>query len=270
MTYHLADPPLDLACTRLQNTNSSCCPPGFEHSPCLYPGMWLLLWICAFLLLSSTAAAAAQQEQDINNRNHRHEIRYNKTSHELHTIRQGHFLGGGSVTRIPPCAATCQKKYYINTTTECTHRDVFTSDITRCVQQTCPHLQDVLDWQTYYAFHVCNIEARDDGPPSFLVCWTLFGVASICVFARLLARSRWLEGPGFWWDDFLVIVLWVLEIEQAVCLTFVKENCGGRDAIGVDASHVQGLLKWVFINVPFYIIGTYGSKVVWVLLYIRM
>ena len=221
--------------------------------------MWVLLWIWAFLL--SSGGTAAQEYQQ----------RHDAATDLYYTIERRDHLGGGSVARIPTCAATCQKQYQINTTTECTHHDIFTSDITRCVQQSCPQLQEVLDWQTYYASYVCNIEARDIATRDFVVAWALFGFATICVAGRMLARSRWLSGPGFWWDDYLVIILWVLEIEMAVCLVYIRDSYGGIDAFGVvDASHVQSMLKWVFISVPFYITGTYGAKVVWVLLYIRM
>ncbi|KAI5369311.1 hypothetical protein Slin15195_G001870 [Septoria linicola] len=87
----------------------------------------------------------------------------------------------------------------------------------------------------------------------------------------MLSRSRWLDGPGFWWDDWLVMGLWVLSIEMAVCLVYLRDSWAGRDAIGIVTPHdIEEMLMWVYISVPFYIIGTYGSKVVWVALYMRM
>jgi hypothetical protein len=243
--------------------------------------MWIFRWICVFFLGGSLAAPdtrsleLSRRVDDSEHHHHHHPQPHHH--HHRHTIlprrdqARGACGSGGTRARVVPCAAPCQERFPINTTSSCTHHDVFTAAVTRCVQQACPRLQDLLDWQTHYAYVVCELSARDVAPQDYIASWALFVFATLCVWGRFLARSRWLEGPGFWWDDWLVLALWVLEVETGARLVFLRADCAGRDALApVDATDVRGMLKWDFISVPFYIIGTYGAKLGWILLYMRM
>lgn len=124
----------------------------------------------------------------------------------------------------------------------CTYSELFNSKLKHCVQKTCPTLEDVLQWQTHYAAS-CNLPARDQGVLEVVLAYVLFGIASLTVVGRVLSRSKWLQGPGFWWDDYLVLGLWVLSIELVVCLVFLRNNWAGRDALDfVDRNHIDQLL----------------------------
>ncbi|KXT18052.1 hypothetical protein AC579_4554 [Pseudocercospora musae] len=171
--------------------------------------------------------------------------------------------------QLPACAVTCSK-HLGNADTLCSYDNIFSSAVTHCVQRHCPTLQDVLQWQTQYA-SVCDLPARDQGMLEVSVTYALFAVATLSFVCRLLSRSRFMNGPGFWWDDLLVLVLWMMSIELVICLAFMRHHGAGRDAIGwVSRDHVEKVLLCVYASEPFYITGTYGFKLVWVLLYLRM
>ncbi|KXS99514.1 hypothetical protein AC578_4265 [Pseudocercospora eumusae] len=171
---------------------------------------------------------------------------------------------------LPACAVTCSRYLGKSDNTVCSYDKIFSSAVTHCVQRHCPTLQDVLQWQTQYA-SLCDLPARDHGLLEVGVIYALFAVATVSFVGRLLSRSRFMNGPGFWWDDCLVLVLWMMSIELVICLAIMRHNGAGRDAIGwVSKDHVEKVLLWVYASEPFYISGTYGFKLVWVLLYLRM
>lgn len=171
-------------------------------------------------------------------------------------------------TILVACARTCVEQH--PEPLVCTHDALFNSRVTRCVQKTCPTLTDLLVWENQYA-SACGLEARDEGTRELVVAYILFGFATISVVLRVLSRSRWLDGPGYWWDDWVVLAIWVLSVEMALCPIFSRINWTGRDVIGfVTIQNIEQVLLWTYISEPFYLINTFGSKLVWVLLYLRM
>lgn len=143
--------------------------------------------------------------------------------------------------QLPACAVTCSK-YLGKADALCSYDKIFSSAVTHCVQRHCPTLEDVLQWQTQYA-SVCALPARDQGSLEVSITYALFAVATLSFVGRLLSRSRLMNGPGFWWDDLLVLVLWFMSIELVVCLAFMRHNGAGRDAIGwVSRDHVEKVL----------------------------
>lgn len=149
-----------------------------------------------------------------------------------------------ATTHVPPpptCAKPCEARFLTNETT-CSYHELFRSRLNRCVQKTCPTLEDVLQWQNHFA-SACDLPARDEGVTEVVLMYVLFGVATVAAAGRLLSRSRFMNGPGFWWDDWLVVALWVLSIELVVCLVFLRRNGTGRDALDwVDRGNIDNVL----------------------------
>ncbi|KAK4621935.1 hypothetical protein CLAFUW4_07352 [Fulvia fulva] len=169
---------------------------------------------------------------------------------------------------LAACTQTCLEQY--PGPLVCTHKALFDSDITKCVQTTCPLLTDLLTWENRYA-EECGLEARDDGARELVIAYVFFGISTLSAAARLLSRSRWLEGPGFWWDDWIMLAMWFITIEMAVCPFFSRTYWSGRDVIGFVTVHdIERVLMWTYVSEPFYLIGTFGTKLVWVFLYLRM
>ncbi|KAF2214763.1 hypothetical protein CERZMDRAFT_95151 [Cercospora zeae-maydis SCOH1-5] len=242
----------------LRYHNHNLAPPlgscGSDPSFPTHAGMKAFLWICVFFGGSSIAQRLSRRSDQLGNR-----------------LRSDHDHKRSSPAKAASCTESCQLRYPLNVSDHCTIDQVFRSDLTRCVQKDCGTLQEVFDWQTYYA-SVCRLHARDTGRVQVIISWTLFGIATLAAIGRLLARSRLLKGPGhFWWDDWAVLFLAVISVELAACLVYTRGGWAGRDAIGiVDPENIKELLLWMYVSVPFYIIGTYGVKIVWVLLYMRV
>jgi hypothetical protein len=76
-----------------------------------------------------------------------------------------------------------------------------------------------------------------------------FGVATLGVAGRLLSRSKWFNGPGFWWDDWFVVFLWATSTSNVV-LPIVTRGTGlGRDTMGdVTEEEVHSLLRMTYAN----------------------
>ncbi|KAM3418704.1 hypothetical protein BST61_g4681 [Cercospora zeina] len=239
------------------NVTSSLVPASAEWQQCLQAGMKALLWICVFVGGSSSAQAV--------NRHH-----WQSDQSSIRPRFDGDHKGS-SPANAASCTESCRQRYPLNVSIQCTINQVFNSDLTRCVQEDCDTLQEVLDWQTYYA-STCGLHARDTGRVQVVISWVLFGVATLTAIGRLLARSRLLKGPGhFWWDDWAVLFLAVISAELAACLVYTRGGRAGRDAIDtVNSEHIKELLFWMYISVPFYIVATFGVKIVWVLLYMRV
>lgn len=53
---------------------------------------------------------------------------------------------------------------------------------------------------------LCDAPIRDDASLTRRATWPLFGIALFSVIFRFLARSRLLEGPGFGWDDWTILI----------------------------------------------------------------
>ncbi|PIB02235.1 hypothetical protein CB0940_00392 [Cercospora beticola] len=218
--------------------------------------MKAFLWICVFLGGSSSAQRVSRDDWRGDQLGIRPRIEHNHRA--------------SSSAKAAVCTESCREQHPLNVSTQCTIDQIFTSDLTRCVQKECETLQEVLDWQTYYA-SVCHLKARDTGRIQVIFSWILFGIATLSAIGRMLARSQLLKGPGFWWDDWITLFLAVISVELAACLVYTRGGWAGRDSIGiVDPGDIEELFLWMYISVPFYIIGTYGAKIVWVLLYMRM
>lgn len=139
-----------------------------------------------------------------------------------------------------------------------------------CIQASCPTLHDLISWQNHRAT-VCRIQPRDENVLQIGVSIFLFTLASLSVAARFLSRAKCMSGPGFWWDDWSVLFLWVLSLEICVCLPILHFYGLGRDVFGGATSHdIQILLLWFQISISFYLIDTYGTKVAIILFYLRI
>lgn len=184
-----------------------------------------------------------------------------------------------NVTRyLPPaCATACYDRVLTGTSCQaadfsansnCCSSDIH-ANLMSCVQSGCPTLKDVLLWQTYYTGE-CGIDPREEIVLQIVVSYVLFGLATLFVIGRFLSRSRYMAGPGFWWDDWAALILWVFSIEMAICLPFMQDHGAGEDVWGgATINDIHQMLMWVYICEAFYLIGTFGSKMVLILLYLR-
>lgn len=154
-----------------------------------------------------------------------------------------------NTTSVPACVTTCEARFPDYNKTCSSHRYFYNAPIARCIQTTCPTLSELLDWQR----SACpNLSVRHQGVLQVSLSFVLFGIATLSVAGRLLSRSkRLMDGPGYWWDDFPVLILWSLAaVEMAVCLPFLHKHGAGKDVIadGVTLAHLQGVGQWIYIS----------------------
>lgn len=133
----------------------------------------------------------------------------------------------------PDCVHTCEAQFADALNEACSsYHSFYHGHLTRCIQTTCPKLTDLLDWQNY----ACpDLEPRHDGEVQVTLSFVLFALATASVIGRFLSRSPRLDGPGYWWDDWCVLLLWALAaVEMAVCLPFLHRYGAGQDVSALD------------------------------------
>jgi len=142
--------------------------------------------------------------------------------------------------------------------------------LTSCMQQTCT-LEEILHWQQLRA-QKCQIQPRDASHAILIICCVMWAFTSIFCIGRLLSRSKHFGGPGFWWDDWVVFFLYIVSIEMVVDVTTQHGYRAGVDVIApeITTTDIHGVLLWCYVSIPFYFLGTGGSKLVFSLLYVRM
>lgn len=54
----------------------------------------------------------------------------------------------------------------------------------------------------------CKVPIEDHGHVTIVVIWTLFGIATLAVTLRILARTLYLEKGYIGWDDWTSFITW--------------------------------------------------------------
>ncbi|USW55626.1 hypothetical protein Slin15195_G089450 [Septoria linicola] len=77
-------------------------------------------------------------------------------------------------------------------------------------------------------------------------------------------------GPGFWWDDWVILFVWVASIQMVVVLALKSRDDSPWDSWALTPEQRKRTLLWLYSSEPFYFIGTFGAKISMVLLYLRV
>lgn len=75
---------------------------------------------------------------------------------------------------------------------------------TECLKTGCSY-SDQLEASRYQA-DTCDAPKRDRSQLVSIVAYVLFGIAAVCLLARLTARLPLLGGAGYGWDDFMALL----------------------------------------------------------------
>lgn len=75
---------------------------------------------------------------------------------------------------------------------------------TECLKTGCSY-SDQLEASRYRA-DTCDAPKRDRSQLVSIVAYVLFGIAAVCLLARLTARLPLLGGAGYGWDDFMALL----------------------------------------------------------------
>ncbi|KAI7365937.1 hypothetical protein KC354_g4528 [Hortaea werneckii] len=100
--------------------------------------------------------------------------------------------------------------------------------------------------------------------------WPLFGIALFSVIFRFLARSRLLEGPGFGWDDWTILIALGLLVAASGLLDQMTRIGLGKDTWMLEPQHITDVLYMFFVLEFVYIGILVITKISILLLYLRI
>ncbi|RMX77454.1 hypothetical protein D0869_09879 [Hortaea werneckii] len=93
---------------------------------------------------------------------------------------------------------------------------------------------------------LCDAPIRDDASLTRRATWPLFGVALFSVIFRILARSRLLEGPGFGWDDWTILIA----LGLLVAASGLLDESLGKDTWMLEPQHITDVLYVSIGKIP--------------------
>lgn len=101
--------------------------------------------------------------------------------------------------------------------------------------------------------HSPEFLAEDRRPTILGVFWVLSAIATTCTFARLYTRFRLIRAPG--WDDAVVGFSMLIVLIHLCLLTYTCKIGLGRHEAALSPNQFLHVIKWIFINGPWGIMG---------------
>lgn len=89
----------------------------------------------------------------------------------------------------------------------------------------------------------CDLPARSNASTSRGVNWAFLVLGAIFVGLRVVSRTRLLNGSGFRWDDFVVVLSFAVLVVLHVSLEIATQNGLGQDAFLLSVSQITETLK---------------------------
>lgn len=100
----------------------------------------------------------------------------------------------------------------------------------------------------------------------------MFTLATIGLVSRFLSRLPALKGSGFSWDDWTILICWILLIPSDVILTIMADTGLGQDIWMLTDPNYQitKILYLFYVSEYTYVVSVALVKVSILLLYLRM
>ncbi|CAK1358901.1 hypothetical protein CB0940_02161 [Cercospora beticola] len=139
-----------------------------------------------------------------------------------------------------------------------------------CLARSCSVVQG-LQTRKYLAI-TCKEPIRDQGPLTRSVSWVMFALATFGTLARCLSRMRALGGTGYGWDDWTIILGWLVLIPVNGLLHIMVDEGLGQDIWMLRHPNYQisKILKFFYISEWLYVLEVNTIKISILLLYLRM
>ncbi|SMR48890.1 unnamed protein product [Zymoseptoria tritici ST99CH_1E4] len=175
---------------------------------------------------------------------------------------------------LPQCASRCLATTLpafecgIQEPCFCNNNDL-SRTFSACISSGCATLEDRLETQRFHA-ETCSNPLRDRSTLTRGVVWALFGLTTLFLAFRILSRSALLHGRGYSWDDFVVLLCFVMLVPLSVSLEFEIRYGLGKDAYRSSISQISALLHWYYFGELLYVAIVMLAKVAVVLLYLRI
>lgn len=151
----------------------------------------------------------------------------------------------------------------------CTSQN-FTAHATACLTANCTVVQTLESKK--YSDITCDAPVRNNASLTRGVTWSMFTLATICVIARLASRLPSLNGTGYGWDDWTILLSWCVLIPSDIILDMMTHIGLGQDIWMVDdpRKNITGILYWFYVSEYTYVVLLSTTKISILLLYLRM
>ena len=145
------------------------------------------------------------------------------TASILETRADNISFDASTIAKLPPCllqcASTVLPKFDCQPGDSC-YCDVsgpLKDALSTCVAASCTKVEDQLVGIRLQA-EVCGYPTHHDAPHTETVAYALFGVASVFLAARFMSRWPRMNGAGYGWDDWIILIAYPVAIEMTVGL----------------------------------------------------
>ncbi|KAF3024103.1 hypothetical protein G7054_g13495 [Neopestalotiopsis clavispora] len=168
---------------------------------------------------------------------------------------------------IPTCAFTCFSTHA--STRNCsTVEEFITSDVTTCLNSACTTHEYLAAEKLITA--TCGTEVRNTQASIRAIAWTLWAFATFFLSGRLLARTAFFGGMSLGWDDWAIVLSWVVLTAVTIGAELMVVFGLGLDMWTLDDLHINIVLILFYVAEFAYVIESTITKVSILLLYLRI
>ncbi|CAK1358667.1 unnamed protein product [Cercospora beticola] len=139
----------------------------------------------------------------------------------------------------------------------------------QCAVESGCSIEEALQGQKAQA-ETCGFPKRNRVMVFTVTQTALFTLASVCAILRLLARGKTFGGAGYGWDDAMLFAS-CLPMLGLTVVGYMEQMAGlGRDIWELEFEQIENVLKLFYIGNTFYSPVVFGTKMAFVLLYLRI
>ena len=145
------------------------------------------------------------------------------SEHATATILEGRDVSFNAsiIAELPPCLLACAST--VLPKFDCQPGDSCYCDVggplkdalSACVGASCSNVEDQLVGIRLQA-EVCQYPTHHDAPPTETVAYILFSIATVFLVARFVSRWPGVNGAGYGWDDWILLVAYPVAIGMTV------------------------------------------------------
>ncbi|KIW07006.1 uncharacterized protein PV09_01901 [Verruconis gallopava] len=174
---------------------------------------------------------------------------------------------------LPSCALQCTLTEVPKSTCALTDiscictNEALNNEILVCLQQSCTVVEQL---QTKKVFNgACGVPVRNVGSHLSAINWTFFGLATLAVGCRLLARLKYFGG-NFAWDDYTIGISLLCLTPIAVIAQLMVDHGLGQDIWQLEAHDISKTLLYFYIEEFLYVFLSSVTKLSILLLYLQI
>ncbi|KAH8674339.1 hypothetical protein BX600DRAFT_457448 [Xylariales sp. PMI_506] len=205
-----------------------------------------LLWLIPCLLPAVTCTAAGEVQ-----------IRTSQLATVLAVVKDD----------LPQCAYECFSTEASPTSCDFVY-EFITSNVTSCLNDNCTTHELLAAEQILTT--TCQTEARNIQSSIRGIAWTLWAVAATFLAGRLFARSSFVTGMRLGFDDWAILLSFVILTAVTIGAELMVVFGLGKDMWTLDDTHIDIVLILFYIAEFAYVVESTITKVSILLLYLRI